>query len=173
MIVKNTLIIIVLCLSKVVIAQDSIQVKRDTIYSDQGWIEMILDIDVNENMRNGYFCRYDSLGTMVEQGQYKYLDSVECFECYNGDIMFPEEYMYNLSIKVGEWNYFNNNGSLRKKGNYSEKVRIVLYSYEAHDYFNLDIVALESGVWEYYNEIGNLVEKVIFKDGLKLEIIEY
>lgn len=147
---------------------------RDTLYFESGEIHSILDFDTCCFMRyNGYFSQYDTLGNLTEEGTYKYVDSIECFECYEDEELTPVQYIYDISIKTGEWKYYYKNGNLKRKGMYAEKVRIILYSYEQHDHFNLDIVELENGYWEYYNKEGELSKKILFKDGLKIEQKKY
>jgi hypothetical protein len=147
---------------------------RDTIRFNSGIIYSITDEDTTEHDYCGIYKLYDSLGVLIEEGNYLKVDSVECNWCYNENVRDsidrPTQYYkskHTKTLKVGIWSYYHPNGLIKEKGKYSSKVK----EYTEMDYpvewegkswpnpvnVGLAMEYLKDGVWEYYNDQGKLI----------------
>jgi antitoxin component YwqK of YwqJK toxin-antitoxin module len=148
---------------------------HDTLFFENGKIELIFDFDTTNHEYCGVYISFDSTGIIESEGAYLSVDSIRCFMCYD-DIYRKssekwEQYdhsKYATKVPVGEWKYYHDNGHLKEMGSYCEMV---------HEYSGLSYpiewegkswpspVAgygtfefLKDGIWEYYDRDGHNIK---------------
>jgi antitoxin component YwqK of YwqJK toxin-antitoxin module len=184
---KYILSILSLILSEFAISQDNCV--RDTLYYSEGKIELIYDYNKIDHEYCGIFISYDTSGIITSKGEYRSVDSVECFNCYIDTYKQSpdkwEQYFITKQINkipVGEWRYYHKNGELKEKGNYCEIVheyRGMAYPIEWEGKSWPEPVAgyltfsfLKDGIWEYYDLYGNNIKTEEYVRGQLVFLIE-
>lgn len=179
--------ILLILLSQIAISQNDCI--RDTLYYENGKIELVFGYDTTSHEYCGIYISYDSSGVKMSEGEYQSVDSVECFQCYTDSYRNSpekwEQYFIAKHVKkipVGEWKYYHNNGELKEVGSYCD----IVHEYRGMSYplewegktwpkpvaGYLTSTFLKDGVWEYYDPNGNNIRTEEYVRGQLVYIIE-
>jgi antitoxin component YwqK of YwqJK toxin-antitoxin module len=177
------------------LAQNSSRCLTDKLYFNNGQIQILQELDSVSHCNCGIYQEFDSTGTLLVDGYFTTVDSVECKGCYEGSLSFSNnknrnewrkiEFVDACSIRVGIWKTYHQNGKLATIGKYSSKIHAsystVLTDFDqTKEYLkenNIKVVStgpinigisydeLKDGIWSYFDENGRKIKEEDYIDG--------
>jgi len=157
------------------ILKDNRSSGRWKCYYDNGKVQSLIDYVPfqNRSCYNGLYKEFYKSGKTKLDGNYQFLDSLECVNCFD---VVTKNKIYkaelNPSIKVGTWKEYWDNGQLKSSGQYYKGVHQTNYSslpnpksYGVFTPGGLTDEYLKDGEWKHYNEKGELISIEFYLKG--------
>jgi|GEM_PF-6573583 len=154
-------------------------------YYDNGKIKLVANLK-NLGLSDsfcGIYKEFYKSGILKTEGNYQYVDSVECINCFDYFNNVEQKMTYRQFIRRGLWSTFYENGQLESKGIYNG-IHLTHYTdceYPASKKSPIGIFCagsesveyLKDKEWEYFSTKGNLIKVEYYFRGVLAEIKTY
>lgn len=156
-------------------------------YYDSGEIKFIAELKQpscgNYYIFCGLYKEYYESGILKIEGNYQYVDTIECINCYNYFENKNQNYTYRQYVRVGLWKSYYDTGILESTGIYN-KVHLIHYidcDYPASKKSPMGIFCggsesleyIKDKEWEYFSKRGNLIKIEYYFNGNIVAIKTY
>jgi antitoxin component YwqK of YwqJK toxin-antitoxin module len=155
-------------------------------YYDNGNLKCVANLKIiclNYFSYCGTYQEYYESGKIKTEGNYLFVDSIECQSCFDHFENKQNKIVRNEFVRTGLWKTFYENGYQESKGVYKgiHKIYYIDCDYPANKKDPPSIFCaggdssefLKNGEWEFYSNKGNLIKLEYYFNGILAEVKTY